>query len=113
MSLFAFGKNNAYIVKYLLAYGEQEQATGLCHYLRYPKPLEGYFLDVFLDEAPFEVCTGYPVECAINPGGQYQELADTYHAQYDMADVNTETGMLRRWWAYNLAVAVSNMEEIV
>ena len=22
-----------------------------------------------------------------------------------------ETGKLRRWWAYNLAVAVSNMEE--
>lgn len=113
MNLFAFGKNNDYIVEYLLAYGKEEQATGLCYYLRYPKLLEVYFSEVFLDEAPFDDNREYPVEGAINPGGQYQELADTYHDQYDMADVNTETGMLRRWWAYNLAVAVSNMEEIV
>ena len=113
MNLFAFGKNNDYIVEYLLAYGKEERSTGLCYYLRYPKSLEVYFSEVFLDEAPFDDNMDYPVEGAINPGGQYQELADTYHDQYDMADVNTETGMLRRWWAYNLAVAVSNMEEIV
>ena len=113
MNLFAFGKTNAYIVEYLLAYGKEEQTTGLCSYLQYPKLLEGYFLDVFSDEAPFDDEHIYPVEGAINPGGQYQELADAYHDQYDMADVNTETGMLRRWWAYNLAVAVSNMEDIV
>ena len=113
MNLFAFGKNNAYVVEYLLAYGKEERATGLCYYLQYPKLLEVYFSEVFLQEAPFEDGTDYPVECAINPGGQYQEWADTYHDQYDMVDVSTETGMLRRWWAYNLAVAVSNMEKIV
>ena len=113
VNLFAFGKNNAYIVKYLLAYSEEEQVVGLCYYIRCSKPLEVYFSEVFLQEAPFEDGTDYPVECAINPGGQYQEWADTYHDQYDMVDVNTETGMLRRWWVYNLAVAVSNMEEIV
>ena len=113
MNLFAFGKNNAYIVEYLLAYGKDERATGLCYYLRYPKLLEVYFLEVFLDEAPFDDGTDYPVEGAISPEGQDQELANAHHDQYDMADVNTETGILRRWWAYNLAVAVSNMEEIV
>ena len=113
MNLFAFGKNNTYIVKYLLAYGKEERVTGLCCYIQYPKLLEVYSSEVFLQEAPFEDGTDYPVECAINPGGQYKEWADTYHDQYDMVDVSTETGMLRRWWAYNLAVAVSNMEEIV
>ena len=113
MNLFAFGKNNAYIVKYLLAYGEEERVTGLCCYIQYPKLLEVYFSEVFLDEAPFDDNSEYPIEGAINPGGKYQELADAYHYQYDMADVNTEMGMLRRWWAYNLAVAVSNMEEII
>lgn len=113
MNLFAFGKNNVYIVEYLLAYGKEEQSTGLCYYLRDPELLEVYFSEVFVQETPFDDSTEYPVERAINPGGQYRELVDAYHDQYDMADVNTETGMLRHWWAYNLAVAVSNMEEIV
>ena len=78
-----------------------------------PELLEVYFSEVFLQEAPFDDNMEYPVEGAINPGGQYSELANTYHDQYDMADMNTEYGKLRRWWAYNLAVAVSNMEEIV
>ena len=112
MNLFAFGKNNAYIVEYLLAYGEQERFVGLCCYLQCLES-RSYFLRVFVQEAPFKISKEYPVEGAVNPGGQYQELADTYHDQYDMADVNTEAGMLRRWWAYNLAVAVSNTEEIV
>ena len=109
MNLFAFGKNNAYIVEYLLAYGKEEQTTGLCSYLQYSGSLRPYFFRVFVQEAPFKISKEYPVEGAVNPGGQYEEWVDTYKYGYDTADVNTETGMLRRWWAYNLAVAVSNM----
>lgn len=116
MNLFAFGKNNSVVVECLLDYGNEKQWTGLCGYLAEAEDFEVgmYYWGIFQDESPFKFYEEqYPVECAINPDGRFEHWSRMYSNQYDMADVNTETGMLRRWWAYNLAVAVSNMEEIV
>jgi len=38
---------------------------------------------------------------------------EDFAAIEEMYEDGQEAGMLRRWWVYNLAVAVSNMEEIV
>lgn len=117
MSLFTLGKNNKTIVEKLLSFGKESEITGLCSYILGGATdnlleLNIYYHSIFTLEIPFKGSVEFPVESAIKPEGTWYDWEKMYCDQDNHADTLSDCGRLRRWWAYNLAVAVSNKEKI-
>lgn len=116
-SMFEIGPNNKSMVNAFLSYGDAIRDTGICSHV-------GEFLTTskaisfFKSQAPFDGHRGhrgYPVEHALSKTEtktkNFAPYSRLYDEQADKANPKSTYGKLRRWWAYNLAVAVSNMPE--
>lgn len=108
--MFKIGDQNEREVNILLEYLVGFQFTGLCAYLA------DYFsiYEFLRDQEVFETETEqeYPVEHHILVHEGYSRvevdrLLTEYKNQWDKSDPVTPYGQLRRWWCYNLAVAMS------
>lgn len=108
--MFQIGDQNEREVNILLEYLVGFQFTGLCAYLA------DYFsiYEFLRDQEVFETETEqeYPVEHHILVHEGYSRvevdrLLTEYKNQWDKSDPVTPYGQLRRWWCYNLAVAMS------
>lgn len=111
-SMFEIGSNNKSVVDAFLSYGDASRGTGICHHV-------GEFLTTskaisfFKSQAPFDGHRGYPVEHALSKTETkiFAPYFSLYDMQTDKANPKSNYGKLRRWWAYNLAVVISNMPE--
>lgn len=117
-SMFDFGPYNHESKNVLLSYLDDEQETGLCNYI---ENINDEHLDNFVtSQSVFEGASyqeNFPIEAAILKKNhklvEYDSCLSAYARQYDKKDfvsVKTPYGRLRRWWAYNLAVAISQQE---
>lgn len=126
MSMFAIGPNAPTAVESLLNYGSRIRRFGLCSYASRYAPVDHNSHRIILRRLIFadteRVVTGYayPVEYALlaSVSGTsaeeiYDEAALAYYTLDNKADKRTANGQLRIWWAYNLAVVLSNMDERV
>jgi len=107
-NMFQIGDQNEREVNILLEYLVGFQFTGLCGYLA------DYFsiYEFLRDQEVFETEQGYPVEHYVLTHEGYSRieaarLIAEYKDQRNKADPGTPYGQLRRWWCYNLAVAMS------
>ena len=123
MNMFAIGSNAPVAVESLLNYGSRIRRFGLCAYASLYAPVDHDSRRIALRHLIFadaeRVVTGYayPVEYALlaSVSGTsaeeiYDEAAHVYYMLDNKADKRTANGQLRLWWAYNLAVVLSNME---
>lgn len=111
-SMFEIGSNNKSMADAFLSYGDTSQYTGICSHVDEFLYTSKAF-SFFKSQSPFNDHCTYPVEYALSKTktknfAPYSKLYDT---QTDKANPKSNYGKLRRWWAYNLAVAVSNMPE--
>lgn len=131
MSMFAIGPNAPTAVESLLNYGSKLRRFGLCSYASWYAPvdhdshrdtlqrlIEADSKRTMVDRD--EPRHSYPVEFALlasvssnSAEDIYDEAAHTYHKWDNKADKRAAHGQLRIWWAYNLAVVLSNTEEEV
>ena len=107
-NMFQFGDQNVYEVEILLEYLTGFQPTGLCSYLVH----SGQTFDFLKSQEVFKDEQQYPVEYHVlfhkgYTSIEYSQLVTEYEDQWDKSDPNTVYGQLRRWWCYNLAVAMS------
>ena len=111
-SMFEIGPNNKTFTDVFLSYADTKRDTGICsHVLDFLNTDKVY--SFFKRQAPFKDNDVYPVECALNEtkSKRFYTYSSLYDEQTDKANPKSTYGKLRRWWAYNLAVAVSNMPE--
>lgn len=112
MNMFKFGTNNTDLVGLLLLYLEARQDCGLCEWLDCVD--SDAFLVWFECQEPFEqegdetFPIEFPIEFALYPG---REKWYIYRSTENKIDVSLPQGRLRRWWCYNLAIAVSQHPE--
>lgn len=109
MNMFKFGKNNKDLVAYLLIYLVETRYAGLCDWLDYIEPDSVWTW--FGCQEPFteEGGDSFPVEFALYPG--WNDLNYIYRSTKNKIDVSLPQGQLRKWWCYNLAIAVSQHPE--
>lgn len=104
---FKFGKNNKDLVFRILRYigtENTEHSVGLCNGVCW-----GELYDFFKTQPPFELDPIYPVDAAIQKS-QKKSVSGSYYSRWH-TNPKKATGRLRIWWAYNLAVAISNIPE--
>lgn len=107
-NMFQIGDQNEREVNILLEYLVGIQFTGLCSYLI----CDGKAFDFLKYQEVFDTDQKYPVEWHVLTSEGYTEnivdrLSTEYENQRNKADPDTPYGQLRRWWCYNLAVAMS------
>jgi len=106
-NMFQFGDQNKCEVEVILKYLESYQSTGMCSYLNDYET--GY--DFLKSQEVFNKDEDFPVEYHVltSKGNTKVRhlLQDEYEAQWNKSDPDTPYGQLRRWWCYNLAVAMS------
>ena len=119
MNMFAIGSNAPVAVESLLNYCSEIRRFGLCAYTSLYAPVDHNALLrlIYADAERVVSECAYPVECALlaSVSGTsaeeiYDEAAHVYYMLDNKADERTANGQLRLWWAYNLAVVLSNME---
>lgn len=109
-SMFEFGPHNEELKDRFINYlNNDRNVTGLCSGVNYT------FMHNLIDNMQnFDPC--YPIEYAIaqknHKKRDFDTLEQTYSSQRTIGMTNPSTpyGKLRRWWAYNLALAVSQKE---
>lgn len=113
-SLFEFGPYNEDIKDRFLAYLNGVQITGICSATN-----KYVFMQSEIDKTGYD--KSYPIEHAISKKNHKKrtpsQLKNLYESQRErdancliitgMNSPKTPYGKLRRWWAYNLAVAIS------
>lgn len=123
MNMFAIGSNAPVAVESLLNYGSRIRRSGLCAYASLYAPVDHdshrIALRRLISADTERVATGYayPVEYALLASGSSnsaEDICDEAELAYctldNKADERTASGQLRIWWAYNLAVVLSNMK---
>lgn len=107
--MFQIGDQNEREVNILLEYLVGIQYTGLCNYLADDFSIYEFLRDQEVFDTDQEE---YPVEWhVLTTEGyiriEFNKLITEYRYQRNKADPDTPYGQLRRWWCYNLAVAMS------
>lgn len=110
INMFKLGKENKIETKVLLNYLRGWQETGLCDYLCQVGGEEVY--NFFREQPPFEeYIITYPVEFAVLGLSTLcisnSLLRNKHIDQENKSSKTHQFGQLRRWWCYNLAVAIS------
>lgn len=110
-SMFEFGPYNEGEKDLFLSFLTDEFKYGMCHFANNFSDLADDFLN---SQPPFQGNDWYPVEYAILQKNHKQRdnlaCANIYEKQIEKENhfsEKTSYGKLRRWWVYNLAVAIS------
>lgn len=116
-NMFKIGHYNPELVKVLLEYIKAENIDGLCKEINFnfgPNSVEKKFL---LKQEVFKNYERFPIEIAIGKlrkrsREKSQDLYFTHGYNDSQTSPKHAEGRLRSWWAYNLAVAASNIENL-
>lgn len=116
-NMFKIGPYNKKFVNDLLGYIDTSRSYGLCGMINFEfgcSSREKAFLE---NQDVFKTSDDFPIEMHIGKirKRSRKKSEDTYHQHvWDCTQTSPKhaEGRLRSWWAYNLAVAASNIENL-
>lgn len=116
-NMFKIGPYNPKLVKVLLEYIATYQHVGLYGMINFKFGCPSREKAFLTNQDVFKTSDAFPIEMHIGKirKRSKEKSEDTYHQHgWDGSQTSPKhaEGRLRRWWAYNLAVAASNIENL-
>jgi len=116
-NMFKIGPCNPELVKVLLEYIDTSRSYGLCGTINFKFGYSSREKAFLKNQDVFKTSGDFPIEMHIGKirKRSKEKSEETYYQHgWDCTQTSPKhaEGRLRRWWAYNLAVAASNIENL-